>query len=107
MREEYGSDPRSYEHYLSWLVSSVVELALVSQRSWIQKPYGSEFGPYLNYYLSGVLNCEDHFHIRVRLFKINHSKQKLTYIHTYILFLILPKGLFRINLQCVYITVYI
>ena len=86
MRMQYRSDHRNYEHYLSssenkarktftslrdlnWVDTGAAPCGIAEimdsnpVRAWIF------FRPYFHYYLSGVHNCEDRFHIRF----FNHS----------------------------------
>ena len=72
LKHEYGSDPRSYEHYLNSSENKAWKKLrpLWDLNSWPlhQYPRGhgfmNFFRSYLHYYLSSVHNCEDRFHIR-------------------------------------------
>ena len=63
----YGSDPRSYEHYLSSSENKAWKKFRPVQdlNPWpLQYQFWLFFRPYFHYYLSSVHNCEDCFHFR-------------------------------------------
>ena len=66
-RNEYGSDPRSYEHYLSSSENEARKANEIKNNNynnkWIKKLkfVFIFYRPYFYYYSSSVYNCEDRF----------------------------------------------